>query len=55
MKSIKKENWFVLGKVIISRRNYCKVKIIENQSEFDSLTKDSVWNIEKKTLKKSKK
>ena len=52
MKSIKKENWFVLGKVIKSRRNYCKVKIIENQSEFDSLTKDSVWNIEKKALKK---
>ena len=26
MKSIKKENWFVLGKVIKSRRNYCKVK-----------------------------
>ena len=52
MKSIKKNNWFVLGKVIKSRRNYCEVKIIENQSEFDSLTKDSVWNIEKKALKK---
>ena len=25
----------------------CKVKILENQSEFDILTKDSVWNIEK--------
>ena len=25
----------------------CKEKILENQSEFDILTKDSVWNIEK--------
>ena len=32
----------------------CKVKILENQSEFDILTKDSVWDIEKWTLKKSK-
>ena len=28
-------------------RNDCKVKILENQSEFDILTKDSVWNIKK--------
>ena len=27
--------------------NDCKVKILENQSEFDILTKDSEWNIEK--------
>ena len=27
--------------------NDCKVKILENLSEFDILTKDSVWNIEK--------
>ena len=27
--------------------NDCKVKILENQSEFDILTKDLVWNIEK--------
>ena len=32
----------------------CKVKILENQSEFDILTKDSVWNIEKWTLKSVK-
>ena len=32
-----------------------KVKILENQSEFDILTKNSVWNIEKWTLKKRKK
>ena len=50
MKSIKKENWFVLGKVIKSRSNYCKVKILENQSEFGIITKDSVLNIEKRAL-----
>ena len=33
----------------------CKVKILENQSEFDILTKDSAWNIEKKAFKKIKK
>ena len=30
-------------------------KIFENQSEFDILTKDSVWSIEKWALKKRKK
>ena len=34
--------------------NDCKVKILENQSEFDILTKDSVWNIEKWALIKRK-
>ena len=34
--------------------NDCKVKILENQSEFDILTKDSVWNIEKRALKSVK-
>ena len=29
----------------------CKVKILENQGEFDIL-KDSVWNIEKRAYKK---
>ena len=33
----------------------CKVEILENQSELDILTKDLVWNIEKKVFKKSKK
>ena len=28
----------------------CKVKFLENQSEFDILTKYSVWNIEKRAL-----
>ena len=35
--------------------NDCKVKILENKSESDILTKDSVWNIEKWALKKYKK
>ena len=55
MKSIKKENSFVLRKVIKSRPSYCKVKILENQGEFDILAKDSVWNIEKRALKISNK
>ena len=38
MKSIKKKKWLVLGKVIKSRCNYYKVKILENQGEFDILT-----------------
>ena len=33
----------------------CKVKILENQGEFDILTKDSVWNIKKRALKRSNK
>ena len=32
--------------------NDCKVNILENQDEFDILTKDSVWNIDKRALKK---
>ena len=31
-----------------------KVKILENKSEFGILTKDSVWNIEKRALKRVK-
>ena len=34
--------------------NDCKVKNIENQSEFDILTKDLVGNIEKWELKRVK-
>ena len=33
----------------------CKVKILENQGEFDILTNDSVLNIEKWTLKRGQK
>ena len=54
MKSIKKENWFVLGMVIKSRRNYCNIKIHKIEGEFDILTKNSVWNIEKRALKRVK-
>ena len=35
--------------------NDCKVKILENQGKFDILTKDSVWNIKKRALKRSNK
>ena len=37
-----------------SQLDDCKVKILENQSEFDILTKDSVWKIENRALKRSK-
>ena len=30
-----------------NQRDDCKVRILENQGEFNILTKDSVWNIEK--------
>ena len=33
----------------------CKVKILENQCEFDILTNDSVLNIERRALKISNK
>ena len=32
----------------------CKVKNLENQDKFDILFKDSVWNIGKRALKRSK-
>ena len=35
--------------------NDCKVKNLDNQGEFNILTKDSVWNFEKRTLKRSNK
>ena len=35
--------------------NDCKVMTLENQGEFDILTKESVWNIKKRTLKRSNK
>ena len=48
MKSIMIENWIVLGKVIKTRLNYCKVMILESQGELYILIKDSVRNIDKK-------
>ena len=53
-KSIKKQNWFVLGKVI-KRCHNCKAKILENDGEFEILRKDSVWNFENKASKRSRK
>ena len=38
MKSIKKENSLLQKKLMNSRSNYCKVKIFENQGEFNILT-----------------
>ena len=47
--------WNSQKKLKQDQLNDYKVKILENQSEFDILTKDSVWNIEKWTLKNIKK
>ena len=41
-------------KIKQNQQDDLKVKILENQSEFDILTKDSVWNIDKLTLKSVK-
>ena len=38
-----------------SKIDDCKVKILKNQGEFDILTKDSVWDFEKRALKRSNK
>ena len=51
MKSIQKENLFAFGKVMKSRLNYCKIKILYNYYEFDIIAKDLVYNFENKILK----
>ena len=53
-KRIEKEKWVVVGKVIYSRRNYCKIEIIENQDGQKELDVGSFWKIEKSALKISK-
>ena len=37
-----------------NQQDYCKVKILENLGEFNILIIDSVWNIEKRALKRNK-
>ena len=46
-KKLKKNNWSRTNEMMQSKNPW--------KSEFDILTKDSVWNIEKWTLKKCKK
>ena len=50
-KRIAKEKWVVVGKVIYNKRNYCKIKIIENQDWQKELDVGSFWKIEKSALK----
>ena len=54
-KSVSKEEWIVVGKIVESRLNYCLVKILENPSNYCGLKIGAEWNIEKAALKRSKK
>ena len=50
-KRIVKEKWWVVGKVIYNRRNYCKIVITENKEGQELFKIGSIWKIEKKALK----
>ena len=43
----------MIGKVIYSRRNYCKIKLTEDSIEQEHLVNGCIWKIEKAALKKS--
>ena len=43
----------MIGEVIHSRRNYCKIKLTEDSIEQKQLVNGSIWKIEKAALKKS--
>ena len=53
-KRIVKEKWWVVGKVIYNRKNYCKIVITENKEGEKEFKIGSIWKIGKKALKKSK-
>ena len=53
-KRIVKEKWWVVGKVIYNRRNYCKKVITENKEGEEEFIIGSIWKIVKKVLKISK-
>ena len=54
-KSVSKEEWIVIGKIVESRLNYCHVKILENPSNYYGLKVGAEWNIEKAALKRASK
>ena len=54
-KSVSKEEWIVVGKIVEPRLNYGLVKILENPSNYCGLKIGAEWNIEKAALKRSKK
>ena len=47
-KRIVKDKWWVVGKVIYNRRNYCKIVITENKEGRKEFKIGSIWKIEKK-------
>ena len=52
-KVIKKANIIEIRKVIYNIRNFCKIKITEDNIEQKQLVNGSIWKIEKASLKKS--
>ena len=50
-KSFAKQSWFIKGKVIEEKRDYCKIEIQENKSEHKSIQKGSVWKVHKHVIK----
>ena len=50
-KSFAKQSWFIKGKVIEEKKDYCKIKIQENKSEHKSIQKGSIWKVHKHAIK----
>ena len=50
-KSFAKQSWFIKGKEIEEKRDYCKIEIQENKSEHKSIQKGSVWKVHKYAIK----
>ena len=50
-KSFAKQSWFIKGKMIEEKRDYCKIEIQENKSEHKSIQKGSVWKVHKHVIK----
>ena len=49
-----KGNVTIKGLIVYFRLNYFKVKITENSgTKWDKITRETVWKIDKKVLKKS--
>ena len=53
-KKTMKENWKIKAKVIMQKRDYCKVKIILNKGEHLDLQVGTVWSIASKAIFKIK-
>ena len=52
-KSVFKESFQVAGKILSNKRNYCLVKIIQDDKQRKDLKVGEQWKIEKKCLKLS--